>query len=403
MGRVIVPAAEKWLDKKIAVLDDGFISLVDYLGGDRRVAEAAWVSTIDEVDAEKKTDHAIKRIINYMMSHRHCYHPSMQVLTIEGWKRWDECRGEEIYLIPDPKERRLRAEKLALEVFDADEEMITYENQRMTFCVTGDHRMWFKPRGQEDFDIVRAENMPRWGHFDPLKGYTYVENLDLCPMMRFIGFYLGDGSYGSTNTLTFHLRKERKQRYIREVMTGAKLEWKESQSSTYEDAIVFYVKTPEWIRDWIDVTRRAKDKSFPLCRVQSLTHNELAGLRDGLVNSDGSERDDRPQTQFSSSSEDLLQLFELLSAVMGIDAHHKSTGSTAYYGGRTSLEARKEYFGRSHYQGKVYCTTSSTGLLMVRGGPDKFAFVCGNTSPFEQVELVFRANMPIFVARQWVR
>jgi flavin-dependent thymidylate synthase len=40
---------------------------------------------------------------------------------------------------------------------------------------------------------------------------------------------------------------------------------------------------------------------------------------------------------------------------------------------------------------------------VVRGGPDKFAFVCGNTSPFEMTELKFHMGMPIFVVRQLVR
>jgi thymidylate synthase (FAD) len=404
MGHTTNKRADSNLGVKHQVLDHGFVCLVDYMGGDQRIAEAAWVSSIDEVEAEKKTKKGIKRIINYMMANRHCYHPTMQVLTIKGWKQWDECEGEEVFLVPDPKNRTLKRELLQLEVFDADEEMIAYENQRMSFCVTDDHRMWFRPRGQSEFDIFRAHNMSKWGHFDPLKGYHWVQfDTKTDPKMQFIGFYLGDGSYGSLNTITFHIRKERKKVYLRDLLKKVEAKWDERQSSTYSDAVVFTIRTPEWMKGYIDVTLRAKDKNFPLDTVHLLDHGEVIGLYDGLINSDGSEKDDRPQTQFSSSSEKLLDLFEVLSALLGTDAHRTSIGSTAYHGERTSLEARKEYFSKRYYKGKVYCATSSTGLLMVRGGADKFAFVCGNTSPFEQVELVFRARMPIFVARQWVR
>lgn len=63
--------ADALLDIKYPILDHGFVSLVDYLGGDQRIAEAAWVSTMDEVSAEKKTPEAVAKIINYMMREKH--------------------------------------------------------------------------------------------------------------------------------------------------------------------------------------------------------------------------------------------------------------------------------------------------------------------------------------------
>ena len=44
MARIIVPAAEELLDKEISVLDHGFVRLVDYMGGDARIVQAARVS-----------------------------------------------------------------------------------------------------------------------------------------------------------------------------------------------------------------------------------------------------------------------------------------------------------------------------------------------------------------------
>jgi thymidylate synthase (FAD) len=71
MGHLTNPKADEVLDVKHKLLDHGFVSMVDYMGGDQRIAEAAWVSSIDEVEAEKKTDKAMERIINYMMENRH--------------------------------------------------------------------------------------------------------------------------------------------------------------------------------------------------------------------------------------------------------------------------------------------------------------------------------------------
>jgi thymidylate synthase (FAD) len=71
MTHITNPAADELLDIKHPILDHGFVALIDYMGGDQRIAEAAWVSSIDEVEAEKKSDKAIRRIINYMMENRH--------------------------------------------------------------------------------------------------------------------------------------------------------------------------------------------------------------------------------------------------------------------------------------------------------------------------------------------
>lgn len=71
MGHLVSEAAERHLDVKYPVLDHGFVSLIDYMGTDQRIAEAAWVSSLDEVEAEKRTEAARQGIINYMMKHHH--------------------------------------------------------------------------------------------------------------------------------------------------------------------------------------------------------------------------------------------------------------------------------------------------------------------------------------------
>ena len=40
---------------------------------------------------------------------------------------------------------------------------------------------------------------------------------------------------------------------------------------------------------------------------------------------------------------------------------------------------------------------------MVRGGNDKFAFVCGNSTPFEMAEVKLLVRVPMDCWRQWVR
>jgi flavin-dependent thymidylate synthase len=128
------------------------------------------------------------------------------------------------------------------------------------------------------------------------------------------------------------------------------------------------------------------------------------------VDSDGSYKKDRiSQIEFSTTSENLSELFQVLGALNGFDAHVSTYDSeticvTAYSAKtRTSLESRAQYHGKEQYSGTVYCATTSTGWLIVRGDETEFAFICGNTSPFEQVQFKFRVKAPLLVWWQWIR
>ena len=388
----------------------GFVRLVDTMGDDSSIVQAARIS----YGKGTKTVRQDEGLIRYLMRHRHCYHPSMQVLTVSGWKRWDECDYVETFLVPDPETKTLRKETLPVEVFYCEEEMAVFGNQRMSYCVTQDHRMWFKPKHKDDFEIVHAGEMGKWGHFDPSAGYRLVpDDVQGSPFGKLIGFFLGDGSW-SGRGISFHLRKDRKKRYLRAVLSDLDLKFTESPSATYDDAVVIYITKDEIARvrllEYVDVGCRAADKSLRRMSTtgRTLTDGEVVGVFDGLTNSDGHVREDRNgRIEFSSISSELASTFEALASQLGYDAHRRSSHEInvvhAHPPGRTSLEARKHYFRTEYYSGKVYCSTTSTGLLMVRGGSTEFGFVCGNTTPFEMCEAKFHIRIPMDAWRQMIR
>ncbi len=67
MGHVTTPEAEALLDKPIAVLDHGFVRMVDYLGSDARIVQSARVSYGEGT----KTVREDKGLINYLLRHQH--------------------------------------------------------------------------------------------------------------------------------------------------------------------------------------------------------------------------------------------------------------------------------------------------------------------------------------------
>lgn len=65
--RSSVPALDEVLGRRFPVLDDGFVRVIDYMGDDRAIVQAARVS----YGAGTKRYHEDRRLIRYLMRHRH--------------------------------------------------------------------------------------------------------------------------------------------------------------------------------------------------------------------------------------------------------------------------------------------------------------------------------------------
>lgn len=101
MAHIVVPEAESILDKEFKVLDRGFVRLVDYLGGDARIVQAARVS----YGAGTKTVREDKLLIDYLMRNRHTspfeqvvltFHAKMPIFVARQWVRHRTARINEI-------------------------------------------------------------------------------------------------------------------------------------------------------------------------------------------------------------------------------------------------------------------------------------------------------------------
>ncbi|MDZ4200079.1 MAG: FAD-dependent thymidylate synthase, partial [Kiritimatiellia bacterium] len=101
MGHLLVPEAEKLLDKDIAVLDKGFIRLIDYMGGDARIVQTARVS----YGSGTKTAREDAALIDYLIRNRHTspfehvvleIHCKMPIFVARQWIRHRTTRLNEM-------------------------------------------------------------------------------------------------------------------------------------------------------------------------------------------------------------------------------------------------------------------------------------------------------------------
>jgi thymidylate synthase (FAD) len=101
MAHCVVPEAEAILDKEYPVLNHGFVRLVDYMGGDDRVVQAARVS----YGAGTKTYREDSALIDYLLRHQHTspfeqvqltFHCKMPIFVARQWVRHRMARLNEV-------------------------------------------------------------------------------------------------------------------------------------------------------------------------------------------------------------------------------------------------------------------------------------------------------------------
>ncbi len=125
MAHMTVPEAEAILEKEFKVLNHGFVRLVDYLGSDARIVEAARVS----YGPGTKTAREDKGLIDYLIRHRHTspleqvvftFHVKMPIFVARQWVRHRTARMNEIsgrysimrdeFYVPDPQHVHYQSE-----------------------------------------------------------------------------------------------------------------------------------------------------------------------------------------------------------------------------------------------------------------------------------------------------
>ena len=90
IARVSIPALDALLGRRLNVLDDGFVRVVDYLGGDESIVQAARVS----YGRGTRKVHEDRGLIRYLLRHRHttpfemCEIKFHVRVPMDTWRQW---------------------------------------------------------------------------------------------------------------------------------------------------------------------------------------------------------------------------------------------------------------------------------------------------------------------------
>ena len=169
MARISVPTADALLDVEVPVLDHGFVRLVDYLGGDARIVQAARVS-YGEGTRTVREDGAL---IDYLLRNRHTspfeqviltFHVKMPIFVARQWVRHRTARLNEIsgrysvmkdeFYVPRPAEVRLQ-DKRNKQGGDARDVPADLRDRVVAVLSEGQRRTYGEYEGLLEDDIAR--------------------------------------------------------------------------------------------------------------------------------------------------------------------------------------------------------------------------------------------------------
>jgi len=121
MARLTIPEADLLLDRELKVLDKGFVRLVDYLGGDNRIVQAARVSYGNGTKSVRED----AGLIDYLLRNEHTspfeqvvmtFHVKTPIFVARQWVRHRTARMNEVsgrysvmsdeFYLPDKKHVR---------------------------------------------------------------------------------------------------------------------------------------------------------------------------------------------------------------------------------------------------------------------------------------------------------
>lgn len=197
MARVVNPKAEDLLDKEFKVLNHGFVRLVDYMGGDESIVQAARVS----YGKGTKSVSEDRTLIRYLMRHQHTtpfemvefkFHIKLPIFVARQWIRHrtanvNEYSGrysimpEEFYV---PEETVIKYQSTSNKQGRDNEEVPPEIRQRVLEILLEEQKSAFKGY-QEMLDYNIARELARINL--PLSLYTeWYWKIDLHNLFHFL-------------------------------------------------------------------------------------------------------------------------------------------------------------------------------------------------------------------------
>ena len=355
-----------------------------------------------EQTEDKSSEDMWKLVGNVLESGHHCYDDQTEVLTKQGFKYWANISEEDLIasVVPGTHDVTfVHPTSIVREYYSGH--MYYFKNKYIDLCVTPNHRLYtsivnsVQDRIRLNYTFHQCEdiiykntrksmriaaekvqkfrtcaNISSTNVYNPFK--LPISKIE--PFNKLIGFFIGDGYAIGGDRLEFHLRKQRKVDYLRQVTQELGFLFVERANDKYN---VVYEGIGKYARQHY---YKGQEKMIPPELIGCSTQCTLAFI-DGMRNSDGCHYSKTSFTYVTTSK----SCADTLQAMVHTHGGYASIKYKQGEGRRnaqyhlevnlSNLHANVYVNDSRHtthdvtkipYQGYVYCCTVPTGLLMVR-------------------------------------
>lgn len=351
---------------------------------------------------DKITPDSSTKFVDRMIKSGHCYTGDTEILTENGWIKFRDYNGEKVAVInkdcsfkgfENPKRIVNYSYKgnfyyypsLGIEVTDGHNMFGVFRESKNNFYKNDSYSLfkcneYYKDNnGREKTLGERMFKTPR----------HCLKSKSLNPYGELIGFWLGDGCYSpeTKNKLIFHLKKQRKIEYLKQLCEELGYIFEERKSN-------YYTVTNDNIGSSFNSLFYNNGKRISLQYFPSI---DIAySIINGLINSDGSFGINTKTITFSNTSKSIIDWLLMYAPICGYSISNRgiSNNTTLNNPVYKVLLLDTDYTLNNDSRNKdskviitnkieeVYCVTVSTGLIMVRG-INRVTTICGNCAMLE--------------------
>ena len=330
-----------------------------------------------------------------------CYDDKTEIITPNGWKLFSDLTDDDLVGQVDYSQETMvlswvKPSHIVREPFNGN--LLGCKGTTVDYVVTPNHRMLIKPRtskGWKPFEVRTALEVHNKNFKVSTTARLSQQGTGSYQEGLLYGFLLADG-FVSCQRIKVRLKRQRKIEFLTNLLNNLGVDFKLTISNGVYD-FSFYHE----LRDKIGTVTTKK-----LCVDYTTASTDyLQGIYDGYMQGDGSKK--HKQYCFSSSSATLFNDICFLSSVLGyqpfvnkprhINNPNHNTNYVGNISSRTSANTRLSEFYELPYNGKVYCVTVPTGMVLVRR--NGVQIVSGN-SPFAHATITLRLKAPIAIHAQ---
>jgi len=307
-----------------------------------------------------------------------CFSEDTQLLTLEGWKNYNELKlGEKIASFNLKNHRITFQPLLALYVYKFENKYLySFKTGGMNQLLTPHHRVLYKTTCKAykegcfaKWKICFAKDLPTNGHvilplsFPIDRSSDYSISDDLLKLHAWI-ITEGDERYN------IYQSEKKHPKFCKEIdEIFSKLNWKVKKSVRRQGEVTWRI--PSCLKK-IYIKLEENYKVIPLWMLQKLSYRQLKILFEELMKGDG----DSSRLVYYAKNELAKERFQILCTLLGYTSYYNKNSKEVYIKPNKYTVVKKS---KVKYSGIVWCPSVQNGFVVVRR-PYQRPFISGNSA-----------------------